>query len=704
MNNPYGTKGLGAFRLALAIGLAVWGARAGEAAEAAGGTNRLDTSRAALEALEISFNIYSVGRKVADFPTNEDLSTPEAAYATVNRLSASGDLGFWKRLSAPAVASQLPAEQATRTPSPSDVTAALNTEIVEVRAHSNRYAGVLGRVTGNRKTIIDLRCFERGGDRWLNVGQSLHDNLDAARAKFRRNVAFGEAERILTSRPPVADPAKHLAPFIEFLRREGTDPEDYVLKAVTERTLVILGEVHNRPRYWALNTALVRSPEFRRTVGAIYLEFPINDQPLLDRFLASPTNDPGPVIEMLRDMFELGWPDQPTVEFCQAVWEANQNLPQEEWVRIVLVDMERPWSRIQKREDWRQYDVDRDAFMAQNILRDQQAHASDQRHALFIVGWMHALKNLTDAAGEPMKSASWHLRAALGETNVLAVFPHCPVMANRGAVSGRLGLGLFESAFAALGNRPLAFPLGRGPFGELPFDASMDFRTRDSYRAGFDAFLYLGPLENESMSPLVPGFYTDEYAREVDRRCRLMSGKGLEKVDGESLTRMRSPYWGQPRREWQALGPLNAWEYGSDWEKQIREAKHREAMADAAAIRQAAERLFAAIRSANYQHPENWQNFPAPDVDYTVHSDYPGWVRWVCQRFSTNPIVDVELEVIRLAFGVKQMPGVDYKLNLRNGEMLKGTLPFRWNVRKRTWEALEGLDWHRQNLGGGSQD
>ena len=130
-----------------------------------------------------------------------------------------------------------------------------------------------------------------------------------------------------------------MKPFVEFLKREATDPQPFVLKVLADYPVVILGEVHNRPRYWAFNTALVRSPDFARAVGVIYLEFPINDQPLLDRFLAAPTNDPAPVVEMLRDMFEMGWPDQPTVEFCQAVWEVNQTLPKEQRLRIVLVDM-----------------------------------------------------------------------------------------------------------------------------------------------------------------------------------------------------------------------------------------------------------------------------------------------------------------------------------------------------------------------------
>ena len=55
--------------------------------------------------------MYAVGRKVSDFPTNEDLSTPEAAYATVNRLWASGDLGFWRRISEPSLAKRMPVEK-----------------------------------------------------------------------------------------------------------------------------------------------------------------------------------------------------------------------------------------------------------------------------------------------------------------------------------------------------------------------------------------------------------------------------------------------------------------------------------------------------------------------------------------------------------------------------------------------------------------
>ncbi len=45
----------------------------------------------------------------------------------------------------------------------------------------------------------------------------------------------------------------------------------------------------------------------------------------------------------------------------------------------------------------------------------------------------------------------------------------------------------------------------------------------------------------------------------------------------------------------------------------------------------AAQRLFQAIRAADYNHDwittRDWERFPAKDVDYTVDHNYPGWVR-----------------------------------------------------------------------------
>jgi hypothetical protein len=512
---------------------------------------------------------YAVNRTVSSFPAGEDMSTPEAAYAAIDRAMAGGDEAAWARLSIARLAGEFP-KDAKPVAVPAEIAAGwLNAKILEVDMSNGNRAMVCAEVSMKGRRFIDLRSLDLENGRWLNAGNDSARTLEDARAHFRRNCARREVEEMLASRPAVADPVGYLRPFVDFLRAEAADPIEFLTKAVAGHRLVILGELHHRPRYWAFAEELVRRPEFSRKAGVIYMELPSNGQPLIDRFLAAPDYDPTPVIEMLRDMMWMGWPDQAMLEFFETVWRANLTLSPGSRLRIVLVDMARPWKEIKVREDWRKYEVDRDLCMAGNIERDLAAHETDPRHALFIVGYMHAPADLVIAGDGSLKSAARHLREKLGKRNVFTVFPHSPVTSNNGELKGRIALGLFETAFAGLGNRPMAFPLDNGPFGEQVFDASPDFPTADPFRRGYDAYLYLGPLEDEIFSPLIPGFYTDEFVAELDRRCRvtfgkgLVEGEGLEKADAEHFIRWMSKGWGQPRREWRALGPLDVWETGN---------------------------------------------------------------------------------------------------------------------------------------------
>jgi hypothetical protein len=649
--------------------------------------------------------VYEVHRRVSAFPDREDLSTPEAAYATIHRAwAAEGDDGpFWRRFSVPEIAmgaptgakQPLPKEKAERL---------LSAEVLEVHTWDKNRAALVARMP-RKVHDLDIRELKCVKGKWLNKGDGYADSIEEARKTIATWQAYQRAKDVRDNRPPIADPAAHLKAFVDFLKHEAREPQQFALDALEKHRIVILGEIHNRPRYWAFNTAVVGSSEFARRAGVIYLELPSNDQPLVDRFLAASKYDPEPVIDMLRDKMQAGWPDQPTLDFFRTVWEVNQKLPESQRLRIVLADMAQPWKEIHNREDWKKYDVDRNQYMAENIIRDLQKHAADRQHALFIVGYGHAMVNFTQPGGDPIKSAGWHLREKLGEKNVFAIFPHGPVITDRGEVSERLALGLFDTAFAALGNKPMAFPLNRGPFGRQIFDATPESLTTDPYGKGYHAYLYLGPVEGEILAPLIPGFYTDEFVRELDRRSRVMWGKGLieggviKRLDGASYTALRSQFWGQPRRGWSAdsLGPLDAWHCGSHWEDILRQQQHAKAMQCTEEIAAAAQQLFKAIRNADYDRDwnEQWDVFPAEDVDYAVHHDYPGWVHWVCTKFKAHPVQEVRLgDVVR---GRNDLPTVHFELRLKGGEVLHGDLPFQWNPRSGRWGGLEGLDWHLRN-------
>jgi hypothetical protein len=268
---------------------------------------------------------------------------------------------------------------------------------------------------------------------------------------------------------------------VDFLKSDAKDPQQFFLDAIEKHRIVILGELHHRPRYWAFNMALVRSPEFARRAGVIYMEAPSNAQPLVDRFLAASKYDPEPVIEAMRIMIVEGWPDQTWLDFFRTVWEVNQDLPKPQRLRIVFVDAAHLWKQWLTSEDMEKAERTRNQCMADNIVRDLEEHAADRRHALFIVGYGHAMLNLALPGGEPWKAAGWLLRKKLGEADVLAVFSHGPVASNNGKFSGRLAQGLFETAFAALGNKPMAFRIFRAAIptarSSMPISTSAPWRV-----------------------------------------------------------------------------------------------------------------------------------------------------------------------------------------------------------------------------------
>jgi len=118
---------------------------------------------------------YAVGKRVTDYPDQEDLSLPELSYATFMRASARGDEGIWRRLSTPRVASDPrlpPVDAPLEEVSPTDVKLYLGRKIVEVYVYQGRRAEVVGAVLYEDGTLdgYELRSLELQDGRWLNRG------------------------------------------------------------------------------------------------------------------------------------------------------------------------------------------------------------------------------------------------------------------------------------------------------------------------------------------------------------------------------------------------------------------------------------------------------------------------------------------------------------------------------------------------------
>jgi hypothetical protein len=170
---------------------------------------------------------------------------------------------------------------------------------------------------------------------------------------------------------------------------------------------------------------------------------------------------------------------------------------------------------------------------------------------------------------------------------------------------------------------------------------------------------------------------------------------GRVKSDAESFMNWMSGSWGKPRKWRSKLGPIDAWKYGDDWEKEVRSEKNAFAFKRPEVIIAAADRLFDAIRNADYERHyggSDWSNFLPETMDYEVHHHFDSWVRWVCKTFKDNPINSVELgEVFK---GKNGLPAISYIVSLRDGRELKGVLPFRYMPRQELWMGVQGVDWH----------
>ena len=641
---------------------------------------------------EGAIKVYRVEKSVSDFPAKDDFSSPEAAYATFNRHFAAGGVD-WRALSHRAANEQHPPGALDKPLQISKEAAAglRNARILQVRIHDGTFAQVVARRPPKARRF-ETRSFELEDGRWLNAGSTDVATEEEAAKHFQKLVKRRRHAK-KSRRASPADAQAVLKECVEYLQKSGVPPKEFVLDAIDRHKLVVIGEIHHRPLYWALNSQVVRDPRFAAAAGTVYMELPAHAQHLVDEFLAADRLDTQPVVEMLRDMMWKGWPDQAMLDFFVAVWQTNQGLDRDQRIRIVLVDMARPYKEWVRNKRIPPGGVDRDKLMAENILSDMK-RSGDKRHALVIVGYMHMATLTRVADGSPRKRAGWYLRQALGQ-EMFSMVQHGPVINNMGKVFGRTCLGLFDEAFAAMDNKPIAFALAQGPFGAQWFDADGEMRalTSSLYRDAFDGYIYLGPLENERFSPLIPGFYTDEFVAELDRRQRLMSGKGLVEAfklpacDGRSFEAWLGGSWGQRRAWWQLVGPVSVWRRGDGWEGVVQDKQRRLAGENPELIQAEAEQIFNAIRTADYQYPRGLF-----ELHYVGTGSRLEWANWVCSRFKKDPIQSVDLG--QVGADKQGRPTVPYVLTLADGSLMQGVLTFDYHARAEVWYGCSGLDWH----------
>jgi len=243
-----------------------------------------------------------------------------------------------------------------------------------------------------------------------------------------------------------------------------------------------------------------------------------------------------------------------------------------------------------------------------------------------------------------------------------------------------------------LDDHPVAFTLRSGPFGTLAFDGMPDFNVYGDFCDGYDAYLYLVPLESELFSPLIEGFYSKEFTSEIDRRHWLMRGKPLHEslATPEGLTTMRASFWGQPRQWVRRLGPKDAWHNGDQWQTKIQ--KEHLANVRREELTTELDKIYRGIKEIDPEKysPKSWEK--AFGFDYLTMTRWDIMFKWWCDVIKKHPFESVEYG--ELTLNKEGLPQIKVNTTLQGGITFSRVFSFKYDVLQGGWKSQYGLDLH----------
>jgi hypothetical protein len=121
----------------------------------------------------------------------------------------------------------------------------------------------------------------------------------------------------------------------------------------------------------------------------------------------------------------------------------------------------------------------------------------------------------------PARTAGSQLAGRFPSGEVFTIFPHSARMTNSGPGGGLLRGGVFDRAFAEMGDEPVGFPLAGSAFGAEPFDADLSLMCdprMGSFADNFDGYVFFGPLADEEGDDYLYEIIDEGLVAEIKRR------------------------------------------------------------------------------------------------------------------------------------------------------------------------------------------
>jgi hypothetical protein len=325
-----------------------------------------------------------------------------------------------------------------------------------------------------------------------------------------------------------------LQPYVKVLREHGREPIRFVVEALGGHDLIILDDgLHTAFEPFEFYQKLIRDEAFQRRAPAIFLEaISINRQRHLDAYLNAASDNSQLLYPAFQDdLSGQGHDLQTYFDLLRTVRTVNQHLPDKAKLKVFGVDSPTLWSEIHTRQDWTQFNrslAARDHHMYTAILY-HLAEFNENRKGIFLTNTRHAYKNIRLKNGRIMNTGTffhaWHPGKTYSIRLHNVVLQAITVPATSGTEERieykhvRMAHGLWDSAFLALNDRPVAFPLQGNAFGKEPYTgAEVDILPNQKMHDAYDAVIFLAPLEKLRQSGTSNAIYTPAFMQQLKRR------------------------------------------------------------------------------------------------------------------------------------------------------------------------------------------
>jgi uncharacterized iron-regulated protein len=461
------------------------------------------------------FKTIVVNKKIKDFRDTIDLSSPLLSCISINYISIKGKNSLWREVSTVRLKESMP----DSTVPDSEVTEERKSRILETTIKEIIYYkdSVACAITEIRDSLYSIRYFYLEFDKWVQGGENGRKSLEASRQEFAKSAEM--RLQLLQRTTTIAKVPTDTAAFIKYLKKNSSNPKEFILSKLNKYKLVQYGEVHRRKASWDLLQEVAKDKRFANSTGVIFMEMASHKQKDIDSFFANDTINTELLLEVFREYMDIGWNDKGMFDFVKCIWQINRNLPENKKIKLIAADTPRPFSSFLSGSDMNKNDskYDRDEFMANTVMNYLESK-KDNRNALFIVGTGHTCKTTKSAGSLLSKKMSQDL---------YTIFQHSPRVKEGSDKYERIRYGIFDYAFYKLGDKPKAFDLKGSPFGKEPFDG-LNYEGSGTYLDNYDGYIFFGSLDDEPHGECLYDLYSDKFILEMDRRLHLEGSSLVE--------------------------------------------------------------------------------------------------------------------------------------------------------------------------------